>query len=84
MPKKLFFFELFSIKQETLALFKAIFLYFGYESKCAQFEYTGRSLNIKLFAVVVYFCLVDCYSCMISKMLETERIKKTKILCTSA
>ena len=84
MPKKLFCFELFFIKQETLTLFKAVFLYFGYESQCAQFKYRGRRLNIKLLAAVVYFCLVDCYSCMISKMLETERIKQTKILCTSA
>ena len=30
----------------------------------ALFEYRSRRLNIKLFAVVVYFCLVDCYSCM--------------------
>ena len=55
-------------------------MYFGYESQCALFEYRGRILNIKLFAAVVYFSLVDFYSCMISNMLETERIKKTKIL----
>ena len=41
-----------------------MFLYFGYESKCALFEYRTRRLNIKLFAAVVYLCLVDCYTCM--------------------
>ena len=40
-----------------------MFLYFGYESKCALFEYRSSRLNIKLFAAVVYFCLVDCYTC---------------------
>ena len=53
-----------SIKQETALFWKSMFLYFGCESKCALFEYRSRRLNIKLFAAVVYFCLVDCYSCM--------------------
>ena len=43
---------------------KGLFLYFGYERKCALFEYRSRRLNIKLLAAVVYFCLVDCYSCI--------------------
>ena len=52
-----------SIKQETALFWKSMFLYFGCESKCALFEYRSRRLNIKLFAAVVYFCLVDCYTC---------------------
>ena len=34
------------------------------KASAALFEYRSRRLNIKQFAVVVYFCLVDCYSCM--------------------
>ena len=41
-----------------------MFLYFGDESRCALFEYRTKILNIKQFAAVVYFCLVDSYTCM--------------------
>ena len=67
-----------SIKQETALFWKSMFLYFGYESKCALFEYRSRRLNIKLFAAVVYFCLVDCYSCMKCKNVRDWKDHKDK------
>ena len=64
---------------------KRCFLYWATKTNvhCLNW-YRSRRLNIKLFAVVVYFCLVDCYWSMIAKMLGTERIKKAKFLCTPA
>ena len=53
-----------SVKKETALFWKSMFLYFGDESRCALFEYRTRRLTIKQFAAVVYFCLVDCYTCM--------------------
>ena len=67
-----------SIKQETALFWKSMFLYFGCESKCALFEYRSRRLNIKLFAAVVYFCLVDCYSCMKCKNVRDWKDREDK------
>ena len=54
----------FPSKRNSIILEGHFFLFFGYESKCDTVWILSRKLNIKLFAAVVYFCLVDCYSCM--------------------